>query len=304
MFTTGSKWFLGLGLVSLVFAAAYGWTTGGSGLGPLTGGYHGAVGDHLGYTILVGIGLLAIFLGLVSVAARDANPSAQAQLAGTDLPPPAVAPAHLAYWPVLAAFGASLIVLGLVISNVMFVAGFFVLLVVLVEWMVLAWSDKATGDPATNRAVRNRVLAPYEVPLAGILIAGGTVFAFSRVFLTSSELGAVWAATALGAAVFAIGVLIATRPQLSANAIAGILSVLALGVVTLGVASAARGERTIEHHEPEHPAADPDDHSSEGGADDAEAEEDAPPAATGYNVRPNIPAGTQRASTTTTEAEG
>ena len=45
MITTGSKWFFGLGFVSLVLAAAYGWTTGGNGLGPLSLGYKGGVGD-------------------------------------------------------------------------------------------------------------------------------------------------------------------------------------------------------------------------------------------------------------------
>src|SRR5690606_34766280 len=109
----------------------------------------------------------SVFLGLVSVAFRDASPSAQAELAGTEVVPAVTPPAHPAFWPVLAALGATLVVLGLVISNVMFVAGFLVLLVALIEWMVLAWSDRATGDPDTNRLVRNRVMGPWEVPLAG-----------------------------------------------------------------------------------------------------------------------------------------
>ena len=64
MITTGSKWFFGLGFVALVLAAAYGWTTGGNGLGPLTAGYKGAVGDHFGYGILLSSGLVSFFLGL------------------------------------------------------------------------------------------------------------------------------------------------------------------------------------------------------------------------------------------------
>ena len=59
MFTTGSKWFFGLGAVALVLAAAYGWSTGGDRLGPVTAGYWGAVGDHLGYTLLVSTGIAA-----------------------------------------------------------------------------------------------------------------------------------------------------------------------------------------------------------------------------------------------------
>ncbi len=252
MITTGSKWFFGLGLVSLVLAAAYGWSTGGTGLGPVTAGYNGGVGDHLGYALLVSISAVSLFLGLVSVAIRDAAPSALAEVAGTDTAPRDPAPAHRAYWPAIGAFGAGLVTLGLVISNVMFVAGFLVLLAVLVEWMVLAWSDRATGDPDANRLVRNRVMGPFEVPLAGLLVVGGSVFAFSRVLLTSSELGAVWVATALGLVIIAIGALFAAKPKLSPNLIAGVLALCAVGVVAAGVASAARGERIIEHHEAEH----------------------------------------------------
>lgn len=247
MFTTGSKWFLGLGLVSFALAAAYGWSTGGNGLGPLTAGYNGGVGDHLGYTLLVSIGLAATLLGIIAVAIRDAAPSALAELAGTHTAPVVRPPAHGAYWPVLGAFGATLVVLGLVISNVLFIVGFFVLLAVLVEWMVLAWSDHATGDPEVNRMVRDRLMAPFEVPLAGALIAGGTVVAISRVLLTSSEMGAVAVATVFGIVILAIGALIATKPRLSPNLVVGLLAMCAVAVVAAGVVSAARGERFIEH---------------------------------------------------------
>ena len=76
MITTGSKWFFGLGFVSLVLAVAYGWTTGGNGVGPLTMGYKGGVGDHFGYGILVCSGLVSLFLGSVVIATRDAEAEA------------------------------------------------------------------------------------------------------------------------------------------------------------------------------------------------------------------------------------
>jgi hypothetical protein len=278
MFTTGSKWFFGLGTLSLVLAAAYGWATGGNGLGPVTAGYKGGVGDHLGYGLLLAIAGAALFLGLVAVAIRDAAPSALAEVAGTDTAPAVAPPATGAYWPVLGAFGAALVVLGLVISNVMFIAGFLVLLVVLVEWMVLAWSDRATGDVETNRLVRRRVMGPFEVPLAGAAVVVTAVWAFSRMLLTSSSLGAVWVATALGIAVLGVGWVLATRPRLSPNLVAGVLALCAVGVVAAGVITAARGERVIEHHEPAH--------EEEGG------------------VHAFEPAGTSHATTTSVAEEG
>lgn len=250
MFTTGSKWFLGLGLFALVLAAVYGWTTGGELLGPLSMGYKGGVGDHLGYTLLTATGLTSLFLGLVSIATRDADPDALAAVAGAEEPPATVPPAHPAYWPVVGAFGAALVVLGLVISSVVFVIGLVVLGAVLIEWMVLAWSDHATGDPAANKAIRDRLMSPLETPLAGFLIVGGVVIALSRLMLTTSKLGAVGAATALGVVILAVAAALAAKPRVSRNVVAGVLSVSALAVVALGVVSAARGERTIEHHEP------------------------------------------------------
>lgn len=272
MFTTGSKWFFGLGLVSLVLAAAYGWTTGGDRLGPVTAGYWGGVGDHLGYTLLVSIGVAGVLLGIVAVAIRDAAPSALAELVDADVAPAVPAPTHAAYWPVVGAFGAALVVLGLVISNVLFVIGLIVLLAVLVEWMVLAWSDHATGDPEANRLVRKRIMGPFEVPLAGLLIAGGSVAAFSRLFLTASKLGAVTVATVLGVIILAIGAFIAAKPRLSPNLVAGLLAACAVGIVVAGVVSGARGERIIEPHHAEH--------GDEGG-----------------ELRPNLPAGTKQVTT-------
>ena len=279
MFTTASKWFFGLSAVSFVLAAAYGWSTGGDQLGPVTAGYWGGVGDHLGYTLLVSIGLAATLLGLVAVASRDASPSALAELAGTEDAPTAVPPAHLAYWPAVGAFGAALVVLGLVISNVLFIVALFVLLGVLVEWMVLAWSDRATGDPDTNRRLRASLMAPFEVPLAGFLVVAGSVAAFSRLLLTSSELGAVAVATVLGVLILGLGAAIAAKPKLSPNVVAGVLALVAISIVTAGVLSAARGERFVERHE---------EHAPEG---------------EGPDIGPNIPAGTEP-NTTTTVAGG
>jgi uncharacterized membrane protein len=301
MFTTGSKWFLGLGTVALVLAAAYGWATGGTGLGPLTMGYYGAVGDHFGYALLTSIAVLAALLGLVQLAVRDADPGALAQLAGTDTPPEAVPPAHLAYWPLAGAFGLALVVLGLVISNVLFIAGFIVLVAVVVEWMVLAWSDRATGDPAANKVVRDRVLGPYEVPLAGVLIAGVTVASLSRVFLAVSKLGAVWAGTTVATLILVLGIVIANRPKISGNVVAGVLVLAAAGVVTAGVIGAAEGEREIEPHH----TGDVVEHEAPGDEDGEAPEAPEPeehPTETGNH--PLLPEGTERATTTTTEAEG
>jgi hypothetical protein len=291
MITTAAKWFLGLGLVSYVLAVAYGYSTGGNRLGPLTAGYYGGVGDHLGYTLLLSTAAAAIVLGVIAVLTRDADARALAQLAGTEEAPAAVAPAYPSPWPVVGAFGVAMVVLGLVVSNVLFMVGAFVLVAVLVEWMVLAWSDRATGDPETNRLVRRRMMAPFEIPIAGFLLAGGAVLAFSRILLTSSSLGAVAVACGLAVGILAIGALVALRPNLSHDLVVGVLSVVALGVIVAGVVAANRGERHIEphHEEAEH---------SEGEGVEGEGDE-----AVSEQNTPLTPEGT-KSVTTTTAAEG
>ncbi len=246
MITTGTKWFFGLGFVTLVLAWAYGWTTGGNGLGPITAGYKGGVGDHFGYGVLLSAAAISFVLGVVQTAVRDADAEVVAQLTGTDRVP-TVTPAGTSYWPVVGAFGAALTIVGLVTTVTVFVFGLITLGIVLIEWTVQAWADKATGDPATNREIRNRLMNPVEVPAAGLLAVALVVVAFSRVFLTLSSESAVWVATALAAVIFIVGVLVASRPKLGANVIVGLVLAGAALVLVAGVVAAANGER--EFHE-------------------------------------------------------
>ncbi|HEX5367614.1 MAG TPA: hypothetical protein VFW63_13235 [Acidimicrobiales bacterium] len=247
MITTGSKWFFGLGLVTLVLAAAYGWTTGGNGFGPLTIGYKGGVGDHLGYGILLCAGLASLFLGTVATAARDAEAEAVAELAGTEVVPP-VRPAGASYWPPLAAFGAALVVVGLVSGAVLVVFGLVVLGIVLVEWAVQSWADRATGDPEVNRRIRNRLMNPIEFPLAAALVLGVLALAFSRVFLTLSSEATVWVALAIGVVVVAGGFLVAARPRISPNVVVGLVVAGAVVAIGVGIAAGVAGTRDFEEH--------------------------------------------------------
>jgi hypothetical protein len=252
MFTTGSKWFFGLGFVAFVLAVVYGYSTGGGRLGPFTAGMWGAVGDHLGYGILVTVAVLAVVLGLVSLATRDADAEAVAQLVGGDAPPPVAPPARTAYWPVVGALGVTLAAVGVVIEQALFIAGLIVIGAALLEWAVLAWSDHATGDPSTNAALRDRLMRPLEVPIAGAAFVALFIFGLSRVFLTVTEIGAVAVAAVAAVLVLGFGALVATRPRLSSGLVVTIVAVAALGVVSAGVVSAARGEREFEEHHDDH----------------------------------------------------
>lgn len=258
MITTGSKFFYALAGLLLVAAVAYGYSTGGGEVGPLSAGYKGAVGDHLGYGILLAGGVLSLFLGLTSNAFRDADPEAAAELVGTP-PERSVAPDQVpvpgtSYWPVVGAFGAGLTVVGLVLNSVFFVAGLILLGAVAIEWTIQAWADRATGDPAVNREIRNRIMLPLEVPIAGALAIAVVIIGFSRVFLAASQSGAVWIALAMAATIFVVGAVLATQDRLRSDLVAGLLAVAALVTIGLGIFGAVAGERDFEHHGEEHPA--------------------------------------------------
>lgn len=250
MTTTGSKWFFGLSIILFVLAAAYGWTTGGNGLGPLTLGYKGGVGDHLGYGLLVASAVVSLGFGVLTTAIRDAEAVAVAQVAGRDTVPP-VTPAGTSYWPPVAAFGLALVVIGLVSEPVFVVFGLVVVGIALLEWTVQAWADRATGDPETNRRIRNRLMNPIEFPVGGVLGAAVVVFALSRVFLALSADSAVWVGVGCATVILLGGALFAARPRISSNVVVGVLFVVAVAVLAVGIAATFAGTREFEEHEGE-----------------------------------------------------
>jgi hypothetical protein len=249
MITTGTKWFLGLGIVSYVLAAVYGWSTGGNGLGPLSMGYKGGVGDHLGYGLLMTAAVAGLGLAVVFSATRDNSARAEAEVAGVDVLPP-VKPAPVSYWPPIAALGALVLGIGLVTEPVVSILGLILLAAAAIEWAVQSWADQATGDAATNRRLRNRLMNPIEIPVFGFLGAAVVFLTISRVFLAVSELGAVWVATGVSALVLFVGAFIASRPRLSGNLITGIVLVGVVLSVAAGIGFGVAGQRDFHDYSP------------------------------------------------------
>lgn len=251
MITTSSKFFYGLAGALLVAAVVYGYTTGGGSVGPISLGYKGGVGDVLGYALLVSAGALAAFVGFATTAFRDADPDVAVEMLGTDTVPNAGAPTA-SHWPILAAFGATLAVVGLVLNNVFFVLGLILVAAVAIEWTVQTWSERATGDPAVNREIRNRIMLPIEIPLGGIAIVAIMVIGFSRVFLAVSAAAAVWIAFAVAGIVFGVATLLSTRSHIRKDVIAGLLTLAAVVTITVGIIAALAGERDFHHPSSDH----------------------------------------------------
>jgi hypothetical protein len=235
MFTTGSKFLLGLTFASAVALVLYGITQD-----------WGALGTVGLASAMVVLGMLA---GIV-VYTRDADVAAD---------DPAVAPAAIgapsrSMWPLIGAVGAVLITVGLVTSQPVFVLGLVVVIATFVEWVVQAWSDRASTDGSYNAEARGRLLHPLEFPILAAVGLGLVAVAFSRVMLTVSKSAGAIIFIVVATLVLVFGFLFSSSRKASVGVIAGICTVGALGLVAGGVAAALQGERDelVEAYEEGH----------------------------------------------------
>lgn len=259
MFKTGSKFLYGVAAFGFIAAIAYaiatstGSLTGDDAidkfLGPLTLGYKGGVGDHIGFAILVTLSAVSFALAVFLSALRDADAEAEAQVVGLETVPDAPTPDRANYWPVVAAFSAASVVLGLAVDSALFVVGLVGLTIAGTEWAISAWADRITGDPAVNTSIRNRMMHPFEIPIAGVIGIGIFVLAISRILLAVPKTGSYLIFGIVPAIIFGVGILIVTKPKLSRSFIAGILLFGGVAVLAGGVAAAIAGEREAKHEE-------------------------------------------------------
>jgi hypothetical protein len=256
--TTGAKFYFGLVAIALAGALAFSWGSHGGLTGALTFGFYGGVGDHTGYVVLFAAAIAALLIGIAVVAFRDADAEQVQALARTDAVPEVPAPRTASYWPVLGAAAAGCAVVGLVASSLLFIFGVVVGIVVLLEWMVASWSDRATGDPEVNRRIRNRLMNPIEIPLFGAIGAVALVVCVSRVLLSASEAGSAIIAIVVAVVILAFASIYATAPKAGRTLVAVLCVLAALGVIASGIVSAAQGSRTYEKHEPDHISQTPD----------------------------------------------
>ena len=264
MITNSFKIWGAYGMVAYVAAVIYGYSSGGKAVGPLSLGYLGAVGDHVGYAILIGLSLCCMVIALMFTAFRDADPDMAASYMGTSAVPATQPPVGASMWPIAMALGMGTVILGLAVHPAVFAFGIAVLGIVAIEWTMEAWADRATGDRTANREMRNRIMGPIELPLMAAIGVALVAISISRVLLTVSKAGSVIVASVAAVVIFGTAVFLAIGPELNKRIVNSILAVGLVGVVAAGIVSASIGIRDIEHHSPGHGEEEPgDDHSDE-----------------------------------------
>jgi hypothetical protein len=232
MITTGSKLLIGSAVVATLAAIMYGITQ------------DGVLGT-------IGLGSAAValaFLAGVNLAIRDSNvldtdpASVEASAAARVRP-------NNSLWPFLFGAGAIVLTVGMVTTQVVVTIGLVVLLAAGTEWVVQAWSERTSSDPAHNDEVRIRTLGPLEFPLFGAIAVGILVYAFSRMMLYFTQANTVIFFAVVAGILLIIGFVVAFRPSVRSGAIGGILAVAAVAIIAGGVVTAVDGQREIHEHE-------------------------------------------------------
>jgi len=219
-------------------------------LGPLTLGWKGYVGDHVAYAVLVATAAAALLGGITVSLIADGDASAGARAIGVEAVP-APAPVERAnYWPAVGALSFALVALGLALGPILFVMGGIGIAIVLVEWTVRAWSERATGDRELNRHLRDTLMIPVEYPALGVLVVAGVALAMWKIMMALPSVGAIVVFAAVPALILAFGALLVLKPQVSQSVIAGLIVIGVVALIVGGVIAAVVGERDHgSHHE-------------------------------------------------------
>jgi hypothetical protein len=239
VFTLGSKTFLGAAGLALLAAIVYSANT----------------TDEVGVLLLVASSAAAIVLALGVLIGAGAS-DRYSYVGGND-PTPGRDPRGTIV-PFVAALATGGLVLGFALGAAGFVVGGVALLAVLVIWFSQAWRDHPSWVPALSKRVSDGVGLPFAMPLALLGVIALIGLAVSRTLLAVNATAAWVVALLVATLIFAGAIVLATRPRLSKQAIAGVLVASVAVIGGLGIYGLARGERPVEHggeHSEEHAAA-------------------------------------------------
>ncbi len=179
-------------------------------------------------------------------------------------------PATPAWWPIMGAIGLGILMVGLVVDGFIAIVGIAALLIAAFEWTFSAWAEHLSQDQEANAVERNRILAPFEIPLYGALVIALPVVLISRILLTSSKNGASWFAIIISVLIISFAFILYAKPDVRRAVVASVLVIGGLALIVGGIAATARGEREFHHHdddkgheEDNHVESDEDNHSTD-----------------------------------------
>lgn len=222
MFTTGSKFYTALTALAVVSFAVYMIL-----INP----------SSIGATALFGLVAVGIFLVWMALFTRDAEDVPEAESgAVAAVPSPSM-------WPLVAVAGAVTMLVGTITTEVVFILGLVAVLAAFVEWMIQAWADRASSEPAYNASVRKKILNPIEFPVIAALGLGVIILSFAQIMLAVERSAGAVIFMVLASWVLAAGALFALRPGLKKGIVTTVAVVGSMGIIAGGVLATSAGLR-------------------------------------------------------------
>lgn len=227
MFTTGTKYFVGLAAVGLAASVVYAIAS--------DGGALGTVGLLSAFVVVL------FMLGINSFVREGDAPAAES--AAVESSGAAQRAPGRSAWPAVTSIGLAVCAVGLVTLQPIFIVGAVVALAGGAEWLVQAWSERASADGRFNATARGRVAYPLELPLAAAFLLGIIVYGFSRLMLNFDKSAGTLLFGVAGAVVLFFGAVLASKKNLSKGIVGGMCAIGLVALAAGGVATALSGER-------------------------------------------------------------
>lgn len=225
MFSSGSKYFLGLSGLSLVAGVVYAFTVNPSDLGVIA---------------ILGLMVAAGFIAGIGLHNREGDAATVAEAVTAAAPAP-----RDSAWPMVFALGAALTLLGLATVPVVFLLGIVALAAGGSEWLISNWADRASVDTTFNNdRVRVKAIGPLEYPVAAAVSLGAMAYLFSRVMLNASKEAGPILFVVAASSILVVGSLAALKPAFRGRTLAVVVSLGVVVLVAAGVTTGIGGERT------------------------------------------------------------
>jgi hypothetical protein len=187
---------------------------------------------------LFGLIAVGIFLVWMALYTRDAENVPEAESGATAaVPSPSM-------WPLVTVVGVVMMLIGTITSRAVFLLGIVVLLAAFVEWMIQAWADRASSEPAYNASVRKKILNPIEFPVIAALGLGVIIVSFAQIMLAVERSAGAVIFMILASWVLAAGTLFALRPGLKKGIVTTVAVVGSVGIIAAGILATSAGLRS------------------------------------------------------------
>lgn len=223
MFTTGSKYYLGLSGVAAIVGVVY--------MIFVNPNDIGALSLFMLATAAATVAGFSLFTRDNEVESIDEAREAAQRAPGGSI------------WPIVTALGAAIVLVGLATIPAWFIIGLAVLCAGGLEWMIQGWAERASADAKWNEDVRIRVIGGLEFPGLAAVVLVLIAYAFSRIMLNASKNGATVIFMVVATVVLVVGSMAALKPGFRGRVVASITAVGAVALLAVGVASAFAGER-------------------------------------------------------------